>query len=211
MNIYEAINKTMEDIGVVGKNEKNPDQGWKYRGIDAVMNALNPAMVKNGIFVIPEVLDMKREERTNKKGNLLIHSVCTVQYTFFAEDGTSVKAVVIGEAMDSGDKSINKAMSAAFKYACFQTFCIPTEEMKDPDAEVHEVEPKKVSEIIDEEYGKKPEDWLDRINAELERTGVKAKDILKVFELKKIEDMTDAQYTVCMNKFAVTGNAGANP
>ena len=41
--------------------------------------------------------------------------------------------------MDSGDKATNKAMSIAFKYACFQVFCIPTEEMVDPDAECHEV------------------------------------------------------------------------
>ena len=58
-----------------------------------------------------------------------------MKYTFYAEDGSSVSAVVQGEGMDSADKSSNKAMSVAFKYACFQVLCIPTEEMKDPDAE----------------------------------------------------------------------------
>ena len=61
-----------------------------------------------------------------------------VRYTFYAEDGTSVSAVVIGEGMDSGDKASNKAMAIAMKYAFFQVFCIPTEEMKDPDAETPE-------------------------------------------------------------------------
>ena len=65
-----------------------------------------------------------------------------IRDSFHAEDGSSIEAVVIGEGMDSGDKASNKALAVAFKYACFQVFCIPTEEMKDPDAECHETAPK---------------------------------------------------------------------
>ena len=113
-----------------------------YRGIDDVMNALQPLLAKYHIFVVPEVLEQQREERQTARGGLLLYSICRVKYTFYAEDGSSVSAVVIGEGMDSGDKATNKAMSVAFKYACFQVFCIPTEEMKDPDAETHDVRPK---------------------------------------------------------------------
>ena len=141
-NIFESMAAVMEDCGAVAKNEKNPQQGYKYRGIDAVMNALNPALRKNHVFVVPEVLEQTREERTTAKGGLLICSVTKVKYTFYAEDGSSVSAVVIGEGMDSGDKSMNKAMSAAFKYACFQAFCIPTEEMKDSEQDSPEPAPK---------------------------------------------------------------------
>ena len=130
-DIYKKIIATMRDCGAVAKSSYNKDQNYRYRGIDAVMNALNPAMAKNGIFVVPEVLDIKREERESRKGTTLIYSTVTVKYTFFCEDSSSVTAVVAGEGMDSGDKSINKAMSAAYKYACFQVFCIPTEEMHD--------------------------------------------------------------------------------
>ena len=140
--IYQAISGVMADIGAIGKDKKNAQQGFKYRGVDDVMNALQPVMVKHGLFVVPEIIDQKREERQTSRGGNLIYSVCTVRYTFYAKDGSSVQCVVIGEGMDSGDKATNKAMSIAFKYACFQVFCIPTEEMKDPDAEVHEVAPK---------------------------------------------------------------------
>ena len=145
MNIYESINAVMKDIGAVGKNSRNSQQGFMFRGIDSVMNALNPALIKNKVFVVPQIIDQMREERQTSKGGTLIYSICTVKYTFFAEDGSSIDAVVIGEGMDSGDKATNKAMSIAFKYACFQVFCIPTEEMKesDPDNECHEVAPKK--------------------------------------------------------------------
>ena len=142
MNIYQAISKCMEEIGAVGKNDINKTQGFKYRGIDAVMNAINPALVRNHVFIVPEVLEQNREERTTNKGTLLIYSVCKIRFTFFAEDGSSITAVTIGEGMDSGDKSTNKAMAIAFKYACFQVFCIPTEEMADPDAESPEAAPK---------------------------------------------------------------------
>lgn len=145
--IYKAISAVMEDVGAVGKDSVNKQQGFKFRGIDAVMNALNPALVKNKVFVAPEVLEQRREERTTSKGGLLIYSICKVKYTFFTTDGSSVSATVIGEGMDSGDKATNKAMSIAFKYACFQVFCIPTEElMEDPDKDIQDPAPQKPNE-----------------------------------------------------------------
>ena len=142
MNIYEAICNVMSEIGAIEKSKKNQQQGFMYRGVDDVMNALQPLLVKYKVFIVPEVLEQTREERTTRNGNTVIYSVCKVKYTFYADDGSSVQAVVVGEGMDSGDKATNKAMSIAFKYACFQTFCIPTEEMVDPDAESHEITPK---------------------------------------------------------------------
>ena len=140
--IYGAISKVMADVGAVGKNDVNSFDKYKFRGIDAVMNALSPAMIKNHVFVAPEVLDSAREERASQKGGTLIYTTVKVRYTFYTDDGSSVQATVIGEAMDRGDKSTNKAMSAAFKYACFQTFCIPTEEMHDADADSPDPMPK---------------------------------------------------------------------
>lgn len=140
--IYQAIAATMRDCSAVTKDRYNKEQGYRFRGIDAVMNALYPAMTKNGIFMVPKVLDIQREERQSKKGGTLIYSTVTVEYTFYAEDGSSVTCITAGEGMDSGDKSINKAMSAAFKYAAFQTFCIPTEEMRDSEEDSPEVEPR---------------------------------------------------------------------
>lgn len=142
--IYSAICAVMEDIGAVGKNDINKTQGFRYRGIDAVMNALSPAMIKHKVFCVPELLEQSREERQSTKGNQLIYSICKLRYRFYTTDGSCVEAVTVGEGMDSGDKATNKAMAIAFKYACFQTFCIPTEElMDDPDRESPEVRGKK--------------------------------------------------------------------
>ena len=133
--IYKAVSKAMAEIGAIGKDKRNQQQGFQYRGIDDVMNALYPVLISNGLFLTPEVLEHHREERQTQRGGNLIYSVMKIRYTLYAEDGSNVSAVVIGEGMDSADKSSNKAMSVAMKYAMFQLFCIPTEEMIDPDAE----------------------------------------------------------------------------
>ena len=123
--IYQAIAAVMADVGAVGKDATNQYDKYRYRSIDAVMNAMHPAMAKHHVFVTPEVLEQSREERQSAKGGTIIYSVSKVRYTFFTDDGSSVQATVIGEGSDRGDKSMNKAMSAAFKYALFQVFCIP--------------------------------------------------------------------------------------
>ena len=135
--IYALMGKIMAEIGHVGKDSKNEQQGFKYRSIDAVYGAIHPLLGKYGVFLSPEVLSKTREERTNKNGTVLAFTCLRMKYTFYAPDGSSVSCVVEGEGMDSGDKSSNKAMAVAHKYALLQTFCIPTEEAKDPDAEVH--------------------------------------------------------------------------
>lgn len=141
--IYGLISQAMQEIGAIGKDSRNQQQGFMYRGIDAVYNALNPVMATLGLFLCPEVLEQTREERTNKNGTTLLYSILKIKYTLYAPDGSNVSCVVLGEGMDSGDKASNKAMSVAMKYAAFQLFMIPTEEMVDPDAECHEVAPRK--------------------------------------------------------------------
>lgn len=137
-NIYEAIPLIIADIGAVGKDKKNQQQGFMYRGIDDVMNAISPVIAKHGVFVVPEILEESRNERATKSGGINFIVYLRIKFTFYASDGSSISAVTIGEAMDTADKGSNKAMAIAFKYACFQVFCIPTEEMKDPDADTPE-------------------------------------------------------------------------
>lgn len=203
--IYGAIAKVMQDVGIVGKNDSNDYDKYKYRGIDAVMNALNPAMVKNKVFVTPTVLDAQREERTGSKGTTMMYTVLTVKYTFYTEDGSSVDCVVVGEAMDRSDKSTNKAMSAAFKYACFQTFCIPTEEMKDSEEESPEIGQRKANKAKgDPMLSKIDAGQKAQIMAELERTGIDISAVIAPFGIKTLDDMTVAGFMSTMHRFAKT-------
>ncbi len=136
MNIYESIAAVQSDVEFIGKDKQVQSGGsYKYRGVDQVLNTLHPLFAKHKVFAVPEVLEiMEREIRKTQKGGEVLYQVLKVKYSFFAEDGTSISATVIGEAMDSGDKVSNKCMSVAYKYACFQMLSIPTEETcADPD------------------------------------------------------------------------------
>lgn len=149
MNIYEAITSIMSEGYAIAKNKRNTQQGFQYRGIDDVMNTFQPLLAKYRVFLVPEVLEQQRQERITKDGKTLLYSILRMKYTFCAEDGSSVSAVVIGEGMDSGDKASNKAMAVAMKYAMFQVFCIPTEEMPDPDEDTPpESKPKSGNDLL---------------------------------------------------------------
>lgn len=138
--IYQNIIKAMNEVNSISKDNYNKIQNFKFRGIDDVMNTMHPILSKNNIFVAPEVESFEREERTSKNGGLIIYTVATIKLTFYAEDGSNIIVKVVGEAMDSGDKGMNKAMSIAYKYALFQVFCIPTED--DPDKDSYTLTPK---------------------------------------------------------------------
>ena len=141
--IYRKIADVMRDMDAIGKTRRNTQgQGYNFRGIDDLYNELHEHMAKHGIFTMPRVLSEHHEERQSKHGGVLIYRILKVEYRFYAEDGSFVEAIAIGEAMDSGDKASNKAMSAAHKYALLQAFCVPTEEPKDTEEETHEVAPK---------------------------------------------------------------------
>lgn len=143
MSIYKKIPAIMSEVGHIGKNRRNTQgSGYNFRGIDDLYQAMQPLFAKHGVFCAPNVLREIREERQSKAGGNLIYTVLTVEFSFFADDGTCFKACTVGEAMDSGDKSANKAMSAALKYALLQVFCIPTEEDNDTENHSPEVAPK---------------------------------------------------------------------
>jgi hypothetical protein len=143
--IYSLIPEIMADIGAIGKGQKNADQGYRFRGIDDMYNAVQPALIKHGVFCVPTILETTVTDRMTKKGTPMIHVMHKIQYSFFADDSSHIDAIVTGEAMDSSDKASNKAMSAAMKYAIVQVFCIPTEGDNDTENHTPEVGEKPVA------------------------------------------------------------------
>lgn len=148
-SIYKKILTILNEVEFIGKDRKNVQQGYNFRGIDDMYNALHLTFAKNGVFITSEVSNTKREERPSKSGGLLIWTIVDVKFTFYTEDGSSVQSTMIGEAMDNGDKGCNKAMSAALKYALMQMFLIPTQELKDPENDTHDLKDPKL--VVKEE------------------------------------------------------------
>lgn len=131
--IYSALANINRKVGVLTKSRKNQQQGFMFRGIDDVMNELHAHFAEHGVLVIPEIETYDVTERVSAKGGAMFVVRAMMKFHLTAADGSFITIRNVGEAMDSGDKAMNKAMSIALKYALLQLFLIPTEEKKDPD------------------------------------------------------------------------------
>ncbi len=141
-NVYQAINAVQADLAKVGitKDHRNQQQGYNFRGIDDVYNVLSPLLARHGLCILPRINSRTCEERKNSKGNALFYVTVEAEFDFVSSaDGSKHVVKTYGEAMDSADKATNKAMSAAYKYAAFQAFAIPTVGDNDADATTHVV------------------------------------------------------------------------
>lgn len=136
--IYGKMASILRETKAITKSEKNQQQGFKFRGIDNVMNELHELFAKNEVFILQEVQGFTTENRPTKSGGTNTFTRATVKFRYITTDGSCVETVNVGEAMDSGDKGMNKAMSVALKYSLLQMFLIPTEDPKDPDATILE-------------------------------------------------------------------------
>ena len=137
--VVQALSAVMADVRAVAKKERNTSQGggFYFRGIDAVVNAVGPALRTHGVVVTPHLDNIDRREGRTSKGGTLNYVAVIVTYTFTGPAGDTMTATVPGEAFDSGDKATAKAMSVAFRTCLLQALTLPTDEA-DPDADVYD-------------------------------------------------------------------------
>lgn len=202
--VYKAIAAIQEELSRVGisKDGVNEQQKYKFRGIDQVYAALSPLLAKHGLCVLPRMVDCTRSERVSikpgynggaPKESVLFFVTVTAEFDFVAvEDGSMHTVRTYGEAMDSGDKATNKAMSAAYKYAAFMAFAIPTEGDNDADATTHDV----VRGMPDEEY--------NRLIAKMKTAGVVAAKLHETFGVSDLRHLTQDQYAAAMKRLDKT-------
>lgn len=183
MKVYQAINAVQAELAKIGigKDRNNAQQGYKFRGIDDVYNALSPLLARHGLCILPRLTSRAVIERTSAKGAALFYVDVTMEFDFVAsEDGSKHTVITAGEAMDSGDKATNKAMSAAYKYACMQAFSIPTEGDNDADAHTHEVTPMRPIRPVAEALG----NWMEEHPEETLVLRELAADVVDMVEAK---------------------------
>lgn len=172
-DIFKVIPKAMAEIEAIGKNKLNRQQNWKFRGIDDVYNTVNKILAKHGIFTVPKIVRREKVPFRSKSGTDGFHVTYGFHFRFYASDGSYISAEVDGEAMDYGDKAVNKCMSIAHKYAFFQVFAIPTEDLEDPDKQAYEVSTAPIenttngsSQVFRVSFGKYKGQSLDEIGEE---------------------------------------------
>ena len=137
ITVHQALTKVMGDVQAVRKDSKNQAQKFNFRGIDAVMNAVGPALRKHGVTILPEDVEVHRSNGTTANGKQTAEVVIKVTYRIYGPSGDSIHGKVAAEAMDFGDKAVAKAMSVAYRTFLLQALTIPTDE-PDPDGESFE-------------------------------------------------------------------------
>jgi len=179
-----AVTRRIATEGI-GKTRKNAHQGYNFRGVDEVMNAFAPLLADAGLYLRPAYSERSVVERQGKSG-ALIYVTVKGDFTFTDDAGEAVTVgPFYGEAMDSGDKATNKAMAAAFKYAMFQTFCVPLEGVTggDADSVTHEVQ----VQTVDEEQAATIRDMI-------EATGSDAAKFCAAFGTESVDTLPAAKY-----------------
>lgn len=188
--IYGAIAECMREIGETGisKARRNSGQGFNFRGIDDVYNALNPILSKHKVVPAPRyterIVDVRQTKVKDGVPGVIYSVTVRGTITFYAPDGSNLAVETFGEAMDSADKATNKAMSAAYKYALFQLLCIPTEETsQDADNDSHGAtapQPKPLN-----------EEQLKGIRAQLTELGIKEELFCNSVKIKSLDEIVD--------------------
>lgn len=187
-HVYTAINEITAEMAKEGisKGRRNAQQGYAFRGIDDVYAALASKLAAHHLCVLPRVMDRNVIERETQRGGTLFYTTLTVEFDFVSSvDGSKHTVCTVGEAMDSADKSSNKAMSAAYKYAAFMAFCIPTEADNDADATTHDVahRPSEPSSVKSSYALKKDGAW-EKLSGELENDLIDCRSLVALERLK---------------------------
>lgn len=133
----EVILAVMAEVQGIAKKDRNQQQSFNYRGIDAVMNKVGPALRNAGGFILPRVLETKTNTAQTAKGGTLNVVHLTVEFGIYGLDGDPIVGTVAAEAFDSGDKATSKAMSVALRTFLLQVLALPTDE-PDPDSYSYE-------------------------------------------------------------------------
>lgn len=139
MKVNEAIVAVMERVGAVDKGGYNAAQKFNFRGVDAVVNAVAPALKAEGVTVRPVDVVAEYRDSTNAKGTAVVEVRGRVTYEWVGPEGDALSTVVLSEARDFADKATAKFMSVAFRICLLQTLALPTDEA-DPDDDYPQVE-----------------------------------------------------------------------
>lgn len=131
----QSIIGVMAKVSGVKKRDKNTVQGFNFRGIDAVVNAIGPALREVGGVIVPTIIEKQYDRGITKNGTPTVEAFLTIAFDWYGTDGGEpIRGIVACEAMDTSDKATAKAMSVGLRTFLLQTLMLPTDE-KDPDAE----------------------------------------------------------------------------
>lgn len=122
--VYQALNAIAAELADTGiaKSRRNEEGDYAYRSIEDVLAALAPLLTRHRLCVLPRVFEREAVRLGRAGTNVSVRAAFDL---VSALDGSSHTIESFGEALDESDKGTAKAMSAAYKAAMLQAFCIP--------------------------------------------------------------------------------------
>lgn len=180
-NANEVVRLVMAEVRGLGKKQRNEIQNFNFRGIDAVMNIVGPALRDAGGFILPQIISADYSQVPTSKGGIMNVARIVAKFEVHGSEGEPIAGQVAAEAFDSGDKATSKAMSVALRTFLLQLLCLPTDE-PDPDTFSYEVAKpvKDWTKIADDLSWKGDLDGLMNLYNEATRLKAPAADIERI-------------------------------
>ena len=126
LNIQHEL--TVTGIGKSGGSQ------YATRQIDVLIGVMSTMFSKHRVVLQPRIIEVHRSQLTLASGKVQQHTIVEIEYTFLdADSPEKITTRFQGEAADSLDKSLQQAITNAYKYLMIQHFQIPVEPTSDPD------------------------------------------------------------------------------
>jgi len=187
----------------IAKSQRNQQQNYNYRGIDEVQKALAPLLALHNLMILPRIAKREMIERTTANGKVAYHHFVEMEYLIVGPEGQLGPYLSAGECLDTSDKGLNKACTAAYKYWILTAFCVPIEGQDDADhsspeaqAEVPRISPEQAEEL---------ETLIKASKADREQ-------FLKYYKAEDVADLTPSQHAIAVRQLQkkMSENAGGS-
>lgn len=197
MNIYQKMLAIETELATVAKSLEIKAGANSYKAVDEgdILRAVKPLENKYGVFSYPKsrtVVESGTIESVDYKGNTKkqLFERIEVVYRFVNIDKPEeyIETTSYGDGIDSGDKSVGKAMTYADKYALMKSYKIATGD--DPDREWSN----DLGGANIEKKGRKPVQKItDEQKKEFTALNIRVENTLRKYGVEKLDDLTEEQ------------------
>lgn len=127
------IAKANQEFGALEKDGNNRGQNFKFISESQIKSKVREFEGKYGFTIIPTKADIiKRYEKKTSRGGLMYFYDVVEEFTI-TDGKESIKGQMVGTGSDTGDKTVNKAVTIALKNFEKQLFNVS--DQQDPDAQ----------------------------------------------------------------------------
>lgn len=134
LNIYQRINKVMQEVEYVQKDSSVSGMGGGYKAVshDQVVSVARKSLVSNGVMIFPnqikgEFLQMRDVNATPQPIKMGLYSgVYEINFVNIDDGNDKITATIEAHANDNGDKAPGKALSYATKSAILKVLSLET-------------------------------------------------------------------------------------